>query len=159
MAFDQVGEDFGIGLARERVAFADQFGAQRGVVLDDPVVDDGEFPRAVQVRVRVFIRRAAVGGPARVADADVAVQRLRRSPAARPGARVSPRPSNRRVRRHRRSPRFRRESYPRYSKRPQRIHNDRNAVALADITRRCRTWLLEGAKVRWGYLIPSRVRW
>ena len=59
-----------------RVAFGDQLRAQRGVVLDDAVVDDGDFARTVEMRVRVFIGGPAVRRPARVADADVAVQRF-----------------------------------------------------------------------------------
>ena len=46
-----------------------QLGAQRGEVLDDAVVDDGDPAGVVQVRVGVGVGRAAVGGPAGVPDA------------------------------------------------------------------------------------------
>src|SRR5919205_62683 len=45
-------------------------GAQRGEVLDDPVVDDRDPAVRGQVRVRVAVGRPAVGRPARVPDAD-----------------------------------------------------------------------------------------
>ena len=41
-------------------------GAQRGVVLDDPVVDHGDPARAIDVGMRVGFRGSAVRGPARV---------------------------------------------------------------------------------------------
>ena len=42
-----MGEHFGIGFAGEGVAFGEQFGAQRGVILDDAVMDDGEPAAAI----------------------------------------------------------------------------------------------------------------
>ena len=86
VALDEVREHLGVGLAAKRVPFADQLGAQRGVVLDDPVVDDGDLRRAVQMRVRVLIGGPAVRRPARVADADRCRAAARRWPAARPTA-------------------------------------------------------------------------
>jgi hypothetical protein len=68
---DEVREHFGVGLAAEDVAFAEQLRAQRRVVLDDAVVDDGDPAAAVHVRVRVGVGGAAVGRPARVPDAVV----------------------------------------------------------------------------------------
>ncbi len=44
--------------------------AQLGVVLDDPVEDDVDVVGAVAVRVGVLLGDAAVGGPARVREAD-----------------------------------------------------------------------------------------
>jgi hypothetical protein len=44
--------------------------AQRFGVLDDAVVHDGDAVLRVGVRVGVGVVRLAVGGPARVADAD-----------------------------------------------------------------------------------------
>ena len=52
--------------------------AQRREVLDDAVVDDGDLAGGVAVRVRVAVGRAAVGGPAGVAQAGGAGQRRRR---------------------------------------------------------------------------------
>ncbi len=69
---DEVGEDFGVGLGGKRVPGLDQRGAEHLVVFDDPVVDQGEAARLVEVRVGVFIDGPAVRGPARVADADAA---------------------------------------------------------------------------------------
>jgi hypothetical protein len=39
----------------EHVAFPDELFAERGVILDDPVVDEGEFAALVKVRVRTAI--------------------------------------------------------------------------------------------------------
>ena len=57
-----------------------QLGAQGGVVLDDPVVDDGQAPGAVEVGVGVLRRRVAVGGPAGVADPGSVAGRRRTRP-------------------------------------------------------------------------------
>ncbi len=48
----------------------DQFVAELFVILDDAVVDHGQFAGAVCVRMGVFIVGNAVSGPARVTDAD-----------------------------------------------------------------------------------------
>ncbi len=55
------------------MAASEQFGAQLDEVLDDAVVDDGDRPGFV--RMRIFFRRAAVSRPSRVPDSDVSVQR------------------------------------------------------------------------------------
>ena len=65
---DQVGDDFGIGLALEHPACRCQFGTQFLVVLDDAVVDDRDL--AGGVGVGIGRSRRAVGGPAGVGDAD-----------------------------------------------------------------------------------------
>src|SRR5262249_35966375 len=44
--------------------------------LDDAVVNDGDAAGGVRVRVGVAVRGAAVGGPARVADAEAAGSRM-----------------------------------------------------------------------------------
>jgi hypothetical protein len=65
---DQVGDDLGVGLAAEHRAHVDETLLERHVVLDDPVDDDVDAARRVEVRVRVRLVHAPVGGPARVAD-------------------------------------------------------------------------------------------
>ena len=62
---DQVRDDFGIGFGPELIALGEQFGANRFVVFDDAVVDDGN-PLAGQVRMRIGFGHAAVRGPARM---------------------------------------------------------------------------------------------
>ena len=47
---------------------ASRLGLELEVVLDDPVVDEGEATGAVEVGVGVVVGRVAVGGPAGVAD-------------------------------------------------------------------------------------------
>ena len=59
---------FRVGLGLEGDALALEFQLELGEVLDDAVVDQGQLAAVGQVRVRVLVRRAAVRGPARVAD-------------------------------------------------------------------------------------------
>ncbi len=68
MLLDQVGHDLGVGGGGEGVALGLQVGLELEVVLDDPVVDEGEAAGAVDVGVGVVVRRVAVGGPAGVPD-------------------------------------------------------------------------------------------
>src|SRR5262249_18292687 len=70
VGLDQVGEHLGIRLRAERVAGGAQPLLDLQVVLEDAVVHDDEAAVAVGVRVRVFLGRATVRRPARVADAD-----------------------------------------------------------------------------------------
>ena len=82
-AVNQVGDDFGVGLALKHVAFGLEHGPQFVVVFNDAVVherDTAGFAGGVQagavaeVRVRVVHGRCAVGGPTRVGNADQAFQ-------------------------------------------------------------------------------------
>ena len=66
---DQVGDDFGIGLGLEGVAFVLELLLEGQVVFDDAVVHHDDVAFAVAVRVGVFLGGAAMGGPPRVADA------------------------------------------------------------------------------------------
>ena len=70
---DQMGDDFGVGLAFKVVAAGAQLAAQRVVVFDDAVVDERDAV-AAEVRVRVDHRRRAVRGPACVRDAGEAFE-------------------------------------------------------------------------------------
>ena len=72
---DEMGEDFGVGLRFEGVAFLHELVLEDVVVLDDAVVADEKFAALVGVRMGVFIGDAAVGGPAGVRDADGACGR------------------------------------------------------------------------------------
>ena len=66
---EQVGDDLGVRLGAEHVAVGDQPLLQHHVVLHDAVEHDREAVVAARERVRVGLRRTAVGGPARVPDA------------------------------------------------------------------------------------------
>ncbi len=66
---DQVGDDLGIGLAAEDEAFGLELLLEGDVVLDDAVMNDGNGSVAAEMRVGVSVGGAAVGGPARVANA------------------------------------------------------------------------------------------
>ena len=75
-ARDEMGDDLGVGLALELAPFGDQFVAQRLEILDDPVVDQRDWPD--DVRVGVVDGRRAMRRPARVGDAGGAGQRIGR---------------------------------------------------------------------------------
>ena len=79
LARDQMRDHLGVGLRGEFVAVALQLVAQFGEILDDAVVDDGDA--VGEMRMRVGLVGHAVGRPARVADADRAVERLVLQPA------------------------------------------------------------------------------
>ena len=64
-----MGHDLGVGLGGEVGAGGHQAVAQLDVVLDDAVQDDVDVARRVVVGMGVLLGHAAVGGPARVADA------------------------------------------------------------------------------------------
>ena len=78
LPLDEMRDDLGVGLGDEGVPFALQLLLQIEVVLDDAVVDDDDAAGAVAVRVRVLFGRPAVRGPARVADAVLAFERIGR---------------------------------------------------------------------------------
>ena len=69
-------DDLGVGLGDERVPFTLELMLQLEIVLDDPVVDDNDAPRAVAMRVGVLFGRPSVRRPAGVADAVVAIERV-----------------------------------------------------------------------------------
>ena len=69
---DQVRNHLGVGLGRERPAFARQLVAQVEIVFDDAVMDHDHV--AGPVGMGIFLGRRAVRRPSRVADADRARQ-------------------------------------------------------------------------------------
>ncbi len=69
-------QHLGVGGGAEFVAGLEQPLLERVVIFNDAVVDDGDFAGLVQVRMGILIGRRAVGGPARVADAEVARDRF-----------------------------------------------------------------------------------
>ena len=73
VCLDEMREHLGVRLGPEPVATRGEPTLQLGVVLEDAVVHHGDGPSAVGVRVRVLVRRAAMGRPARVAHADGAL--------------------------------------------------------------------------------------
>ncbi len=75
VAGDEVRDDFGIGFGLEFNTFGDEFCLEACVVFDDAVVDNRNFSVKARVRVCVFFGGGAVGGPARVGDADRALDR------------------------------------------------------------------------------------
>ena len=72
----EVGDDLGVGLGGEPVTGLDQPVLQGLVVLDDPVVDDGDAALAINVGMRVLVGRSSVSRPSRICPAG-------RSPSAR----------------------------------------------------------------------------
>ena len=73
---DQVRDDLGVGFGDELVALRGQLALQLEIVFDDAVVDDDDAAGAVAVGMGVLFGWAAVRGPARVADAEGAVERM-----------------------------------------------------------------------------------
>src|SRR5690348_14258848 len=65
-------DDFGIGFALELAAFRNELIAQRLEILDDAVVN--QCHGADDMRMRIADGRRSVRRPARVGDADAAVQ-------------------------------------------------------------------------------------
>ena len=74
--FNQVSDDLGVGLGDKLVALRGELVLQLEIIFDDAVVDDDDAAGAVAMRVGVLFRRAAVRSPARVADAEGAVERV-----------------------------------------------------------------------------------
>ena len=72
----QVRDDLGVGFGLELVSFALQLLLQRQVVLDDAVMHHDDVALAVAVRVGVLFGGPAVGCPARVPDAECAIDRV-----------------------------------------------------------------------------------
>ena len=67
-AANQMREHLGISVRGEFVStFAHELLAQRGVILDHPVVDQRDLAALIKMRVSVFIRNFTVGSPAGVA--------------------------------------------------------------------------------------------
>ena len=77
LLLDQMRHHFGVGLALELVSFGHQLALDLEIVLDDAVVHHHDAAGSVAVRMRVFFRGPAVGGPPRVAEAIHAGERLR----------------------------------------------------------------------------------
>jgi hypothetical protein len=73
---NEVGNDLGVGLGDELVALGGELALQVEIVFDDAVVDNDDAAGAVAMRVGVLFRGPAVRGPAGVADAEGAVERM-----------------------------------------------------------------------------------
>ena len=67
-----------VGFRREDMTLGGQFFAQLAEILDDAVMHDGHA--VARVRMGVVLRRAPMRRPARMADADMPFERMRREP-------------------------------------------------------------------------------
>ena len=65
----QVGDNFGVGLGSKIHKGIEQE-PQFGSVLDDAVVDDGDSPGGIEMRMGIRFGDSAVGGPPGVSDCD-----------------------------------------------------------------------------------------
>src|SRR5262249_2571046 len=74
LALDEVSDDLGVGVGSEFDALLGELALEVQVVLDDAVVHERDAARDVRVRVR--LGRTAVRRPARVPDAERALERL-----------------------------------------------------------------------------------
>jgi hypothetical protein len=75
---DEMGNNLAVGLGRKLVALFLQFLAQLAEILDDAVVHHRNL--VGRMRMRVYLVRLAVRGPARVSDAGMAGERLAHQP-------------------------------------------------------------------------------
>jgi hypothetical protein len=73
----QMRHHLGVGVAGHLDAGGLQIRAQTREVFDDPVVHHGDLPGRLGVRVRIAVRRAAVGGPTGVPDTGPTGQSMR----------------------------------------------------------------------------------
>src|SRR5262249_53669964 len=72
---NELGDDFGISITAENDAFRLELSFERGIVLDDAIVDDGHDSLAAEMGVSVAIGGRAMRRPAGVANADAAGSR------------------------------------------------------------------------------------
>ncbi|MCK9589757.1 MAG: hypothetical protein WC076_12205 [Terrimicrobiaceae bacterium] len=70
-----VGQDFRVRLRHEGMAGFQKLFAEFLVVLDDPVVDEGEPPASIEVRVGIFLGDTPVRRPTGMADSGPAMHR------------------------------------------------------------------------------------
>ena len=71
---DEIGHDFRIGFRRKVMAFPNELIFQLQVVLDDPVVNQGDL--SGHMGVGIGFRRPPMGSPAGMADTDLTDQGL-----------------------------------------------------------------------------------
>ncbi len=76
MMRQEMGNGFGVGAGLKHVAQLLQLVSQRGIILNDAIVDERDVAGAATVGVGIDIRGLAVGGPAGVADAQRAFDGL-----------------------------------------------------------------------------------
>ena len=76
----QVRHHFGIRFAAELVALIDEHFFQFQIVFNDPVMHNGNFTLFIKMRMGVYVRRLAMGGPARMRNAGGAGHSLFRYP-------------------------------------------------------------------------------
>ena len=69
-------DDFGVGFGDKLVALRGELALQVEIIFDNAVVNYDDAAGAVAVRMRVLFSGPAVRGPARVADAERAVERM-----------------------------------------------------------------------------------
>ena len=74
---DEMGEHLGVGVGGEDTAALGELRAQRRGILDDAVVHDGVAAGAVAMGMGVAVARLAMGCPARMGDAERALEFLR----------------------------------------------------------------------------------
>ena len=76
MLADQMGQHLSVGRGLERVAGLQQLPLERLEILDHTVMNHGDAPALIQVRMCVFVGGRAMRGPAGVADAQRSCQRV-----------------------------------------------------------------------------------
>jgi hypothetical protein len=97
-----MGKHLGVRLGSEPVAARDEPLLQLGVVLENAVVDHRQISRAVSMRVRIRVRGASMGRPARVPHAHGALHGLLRHDGGKLGHLSGPSPDREPRRAHHR---------------------------------------------------------
>ena len=141
---DQVRDDFRVGFSDELMPFGDQLVLQLQIILNDPVVHHHDFAAAIAMRMRVFLGRPSVRGPARVAD-PVQLLRAESRESILPDCAVCPKPAGPAACHCWSTTAIPAESYPRYSSRfspssisgttgllPDVTHNSAHAILLLE---------------------------
>src|SRR5579862_9975536 len=68
---DQLSDDFGVCIGVKATSLLDEHSAQMGVVFNDPVMDDGDRLRFIEMGMGVFFGGFSMGGPARMGDGEL----------------------------------------------------------------------------------------
>src|SRR5207245_4641083 len=74
VALDHVRNDFGVRLGADPVPVCRERLSKLAVILDDPVVDDGESGLAIDVGMSIGVRRPSVGCPPRMTNTEGALR-------------------------------------------------------------------------------------
>src|SRR3984957_20180246 len=73
---DEMSQHFGVGFRAEGMTLADQLVPQLLKILDDPVMNERQFPALIQMRMRIFVRNSPMSRPPGMSNAGRSVRRI-----------------------------------------------------------------------------------